>query len=77
STDKNFMVPVGGAILATCTNFDDLSAKGPPTFTSSSPATGSSILFFVASLYPGRASSSAMQDLFITLLSMGEARLGT
>lgn len=53
STDKNFMVPVGGAILATCTNFDDLSAK-------------------VASLYPGRASSSAMQDLFITLLSMGE-----
>ncbi|EKX34049.1 hypothetical protein GUITHDRAFT_147508 [Guillardia theta CCMP2712] len=52
STDKNFMVPVGGAILATVNRNDDLVKA-------------------VASLYPGRASCSAVQDLFITLLSMG------
>eukprot|EP00960_Hanusia_phi_P064476 765802-Hanusia_phi.AAC.9 len=52
STDKNFMVPVGGAVLATANGNDDLVKA-------------------VASLYPGRASCSAVQDLFITLLSMG------
>jgi O-phospho-L-seryl-tRNASec:L-selenocysteinyl-tRNA synthase len=51
STDKNFMVPVGGAILA-----------------SPSPE----LLKAVSSFYPGRANSSPIIDLFITLLSMGE-----
>lgn len=52
STDKNFMVPVGGAIVTSpCASFlQDLS-----------------------SIYPGRASMSPIMDLFMTLLSMGEA----
>eukprot|EP01038_Epipyxis_sp_PR26KG_P010427 gene10427-14007_t len=51
STDKNFMVPVGGAIVVSPSKqfIDDLSAS-----------------------YPGRANSSPIIDLFITLLSMGE-----
>jgi O-phospho-L-seryl-tRNASec:L-selenocysteinyl-tRNA synthase len=54
STDKNFMVPVGGAIVSspTLTLIDDLSQ-----------------------LYPGRASSSPIVDLFITLLAMGRSGL--
>jgi len=54
STDKNFMVPVGGAILATLNG-------------------NNALVEAVSKLYPGRASCSAVQDLFITLLSMGEA----
>ncbi|XP_071549264.1 O-phosphoseryl-tRNA(Sec) selenium transferase [Panulirus ornatus] len=50
STDKNFMVPVGGAVIA---GFD---AK---------------FIEQVGKMYPGRASSSPVVDLFITLLSMG------
>ncbi|XP_069195143.1 O-phosphoseryl-tRNA(Sec) selenium transferase isoform X2 [Procambarus clarkii] len=50
STDKNFMVPVGGAVIA---GFD---AK---------------FIEQVGKMYPGRASSSPIVDLFITLLSMG------
>lgn len=50
STDKNFMVPVGGAIV-----------------TSPSPA----VIKNVGRVYSGRASSAPIQDLFITLLSMG------
>ncbi len=52
STDKNFLVPVGGAIIA-------------------SPSAAS--IDSVAKLYAGRASSSPVLDLFITLLSMGES----
>mmetsp|Transcript_10888 Transcript_10888/g.16590 ORF Transcript_10888/g.16590 Transcript_10888/m.16590 type:complete len:532 (+) Transcript_10888:34-1629(+) len=51
STDKNFMVPVGGAVL-------------------SSPQ--AELIDEASKLYPGRASSSPILDLFITLLSMGE-----
>ena len=51
STDKNFMVPVGGAVL-------------------SSPTP--SLIDEAAKLYPGRASSSPIVDVFITLLSMGQ-----
>eukprot|EP01041_Mallomonas_annulata_P000935 gene935-1814_t len=50
STDKNFMVPVGGAIVA---------------------STSKDLIALVAKTYPGRASSSPIIDLFITLLSMG------
>lgn len=50
STDKNFMVPVGGSIIASGStdNLTDISQT-----------------------YPGRATSSPIIDLFITLLSMG------
>ncbi|KAK7070844.1 hypothetical protein SK128_002687 [Halocaridina rubra] len=51
STDKNFMVPVGGAVIA---GFD------------------SEFIEQVGKMYPGRASSSPVVDLFITLLSMGK-----
>lgn len=50
STDKNFLVPVGGAIVVSPT--EDI-VKG------------------IGKTYAGRASSSPMVDLFITLLSMG------
>lgn len=51
SGDKNLMVPVGGAIIASPSK-DRISE--------------------VAKLYPGRASSAPILDIFITLLSMGE-----
>jgi O-phospho-L-seryl-tRNASec:L-selenocysteinyl-tRNA synthase len=54
STDKNFMVPVGGAIV-----------YGPNV----------SKIAAVSKLYPGRASSSPIVDLFITLLAMGKSGL--
>jgi len=54
STDKNFMVPVGGAIIY-------------------SP--DKSLIDAVSKMYPGRASMSPVLDLFMTLLSMGEAGL--
>ncbi|GKY91421.1 hypothetical protein MPSEU_000114400 [Mayamaea pseudoterrestris] len=50
STDKNFLVPVGGSIVT-------------------SPS--DSIIQNIGKLYAGRASSSPVIDLFITLLSMG------
>ena len=50
STDKNFLVPVGGAIVA-------------------SPH--KSIIERIGKSYAGRASSTPIVDLFITLLSMG------
>ena len=50
STDKNFMVPVGGAIVL-------------------SP--NESVVKSIGKVYPGRASSAPVQDLFITLVSMG------
>jgi hypothetical protein len=52
STDKNFMVPVGGAVVV-------------------SPSAG--LIDSVAAAYPGRASMTPILDLFITLLSMGQA----
>lgn len=51
STDKNFMVPVGGSIIA---GFD------------------SKFIEQIGKMYPGRASSSPVVDLFMTLLSMGK-----
>jgi len=50
STDKNFLVPVGGAIIV-------------------SP--NKNVIKDVGKVYAGRASSSPIVDLFITLLSMG------
>lgn len=50
STDKNFLVPVGGAIIV-------------------SP--NKTVIQNVGKIYAGRASSSPIVDLFITLLSMG------
>jgi O-phospho-L-seryl-tRNASec:L-selenocysteinyl-tRNA synthase len=50
SMDKNFLVPVGGAIII-------------------SPS--EQIIDAIGKIYPGRASSTAVVDLFITLMSMG------
>lgn len=50
STDKNFMVPVGGAVVV-------------------SPS--ATVIQIIGKVYAGRASSSPVVDLFITLLSMG------
>jgi O-phospho-L-seryl-tRNASec:L-selenocysteinyl-tRNA synthase len=51
STDKNFLVPVGGAIISSPTPI---------------------LIDQVSKLYPGRASSAPILDLFITLLAMGK-----
>ncbi len=51
STDKNFMVPVGGAIIA---------------------SQDKKLIKNISELYPGRASSAPIIDLFITLLAMGK-----
>lgn len=51
SLDKNFLMPVGGAIIAS------------PT---------AALIKQISKVYPGRASSTPIVDLFITLLSMGE-----
>eukprot|EP00968_Pinguiococcus_pyrenoidosus_P000262 scaffold13_cov241-Pinguiococcus_pyrenoidosus.AAC.35 len=51
STDKNFLVPVGGCIVAGSAADVDALAKS----------------------YPGRASAAPVLDLFVTLLSMGQA----
>ncbi|XP_032783680.2 O-phosphoseryl-tRNA(Sec) selenium transferase isoform X1 [Daphnia magna] len=56
STDKNFMVPVGGTIIA---GFDK------------------SFVNKISQCYPGRASSSPIVDLFITLLSLGSKEYKT
>jgi O-phospho-L-seryl-tRNASec:L-selenocysteinyl-tRNA synthase len=59
STDKNFMVPVGGSVI-----FGFHSAK---------PKNASALLNVekISKIYPGRASISPIIDLLITLLSMG------
>lgn len=54
STDKNFMVPVGGTIV-------------------SSP--DKALVNELSKMYPGRASSAPIVDLFVTFLSMGEMNL--
>jgi O-phospho-L-seryl-tRNASec:L-selenocysteinyl-tRNA synthase len=51
SLDKNFLMPVGGAIIA-------------------SPTGG--LIKLISKVYPGRASSTPIVDLFLTLLAMGE-----
>ena len=105
SMDKNFMVPVGGAIVCEMTagaqrkannsrpahshNHSTASAPNfvPPTSsavsssssfpdgaatTSSTARPRSSLVSRMSRLYPGRASSSSVADLLITLLTIGE-----
>ena len=65
STDKNFMVPVGGAVLI-----------GPSTkilLQESRSTTHRDLINAASSIYPGRASSSAMVDVLITLLHWGRS----
>lgn len=52
STDKNFMVPVGGSIIA----------AGPNK---------AAMIDAINAAYPGRASSSPMLDLLMTMLHWG------
>lgn len=54
STDKNYMVPVGGSIIF---------------------SKNKKLIQDISSTYPGRASSSPIIDLTITLLSMGKEGL--
>ena len=78
STDKNFQVPVGGAIIATAKApktkqkgrrpaSDGDRAQTPPQ----PPARRPDLCVEVSRVYPGRASGAPCLDLFITLLSMG------
>lgn len=58
STDKNFMVPVGGSILY---------APAPKD-----KSQKVNIIQKINKFYPGRASGAPIMDLFITYLEMGE-----
>ena len=62
STDKNFMVPVGGSII--------YSPQGPKGKNNSI-----GIIQKINKFYPGRASGGPIVDLFITYLEMGETNL--
>lgn len=63
STDKNFMVPVGGAILV-----------GPSKkITTQESNNNIDLVGAASSLYPGRASAAAMVDVLITLLHWGRS----
>jgi O-phospho-L-seryl-tRNASec:L-selenocysteinyl-tRNA synthase len=85
STDKNFLVPVGGAIVAAPKpaaphRRQPVSASTSPpggTGAGAGPAAPSSLVDEVARLYPGRASVGPVLDLFVTLLSMGRLGLRT
>jgi O-phospho-L-seryl-tRNASec:L-selenocysteinyl-tRNA synthase len=58
STDKNFMVPVGGSIIL--------------GFGSKKNSAQVLDIEQVSKIYPGRANASPIVDLFITLLSLGQ-----
>ena len=92
SMDKNFMVPVGGAVVCRVADgqhrsaLSSQSAAAQSTAAAASTAASSSLVPSSASaspsrpslvalmsrLYPGRASSSSIADLLITLLTVGE-----
>lgn len=61
STDKNFMVPVGGSILYAPASKDKNDKVN--------------IIQKINKFYPGRASGAPIMDLFITYLEMGEVNL--
>lgn len=61
STDKNFMVPVGGSFIFSNDN----------KYLEKSKVWS----YLVSSKYPGRANGSPIVDMFITLLSMGKSTL--
>ena len=96
SMDKNFMVPVGGAVVCEVGGAQQQRAAHIPppsqpsgqsgaaasastsdsTSDSTSaprPAPRSSLVSSMSRLYPGRASSSSLTDLLLTLLTLGEA----
>ena len=70
STDKNFLVPVGGAVIA---------APKPPKRPQAGRAAASSrdvvalvdVVGAVNAAYPGRASADPILDVFVTLLGLG------
>jgi len=57
STDKNFMVPVGGSIIYSSNNIKTCKFN---------------LIEKIQQNYPGRASASPIIDMFITLLEMGK-----
>eukprot|EP01051_Picozoa_sp_SAG22_P001315 SAG22_NODE_50_length_24611_cov_74.139687_8_plen_535_part_00 len=85
STDKNFMVPVGGAVVATPkktktkTKGGERGARPDPSKGGGESAGAAAaqkppavdICTAISKLYPGRASGGPVLDLFITLLAMG------
>jgi O-phospho-L-seryl-tRNASec:L-selenocysteinyl-tRNA synthase len=82
SLDKNFLVPVGGAILASISGGGGGGASGDGGGGVGGSSSGGGdpdydpkwLVGAVAAAYPGRASGSAVLDLFITLLSMVRRR---
>ena len=91
SMDKNFLVPVGGALVCQLTpathnarnthlvrnvnvSTQSASTSSPPSSSSSPLALRPrlSVVSSMSRLYPGRASSSSVVDLLITLLTLGE-----
>jgi len=70
STDKNFMVPVGGAVLVGPSNKIRTRESNNNNNNNNNNI---DLVGAAASLYPGRASSSAMLDVLITLLHWGRS----
>jgi O-phospho-L-seryl-tRNASec:L-selenocysteinyl-tRNA synthase len=73
STDKNFLVPVGKCrtrLLETLTRFSTY-ASDPKPGGAIIVSPNKKVVENVGKVYAGRASSSPIVDLFITLLSMG------
>ena len=66
STDKNFMVPVGGSIIYNTNQKNHRIDKKTPR---------TNMIEKINKFYPGRASSGPIIDLFITYLQMGENTL--
>lgn len=66
STDKNFMVPVGGSIIY-CT--------AQKNHKESLKVARTNFVQKINKFYPGRASGGPILDLFITYLQMGENQL--
>lgn len=83
STDKNFMVPVGGAVVATAKRSKSKASKHRQAGNAEGTSAAASdkkpnhqakpvdVCTAISKLYPGRASGAPVVDLFITLLSMG------
>ena len=70
STDKNFMVPVGGSVVASSN--PDFVRKVSQIYPGMSYTYGSHQLSMYLGVYcAGRASSTPTMDVFITLLSLG------
>lgn len=67
STDKNFLVPVGGAVAAL-----PRAPRGGADDEGAAPEYEGVVFRDMAARYPGRAAAAAHVDLMMTLLHLGE-----